>query len=183
MTELSTPYGWTSPEPESVSYEFGEARYGTAPNEIPANATGSEGGEDDKHSRYVDPEGPYGAANVKSGTPSSYGNTGDYKPKKGDKDTHDTGTIDLPLAHVVVENGTQSGRNYYLVHDTAKDKFYTVIPSFRENQEYRSTPKGNRTDALGDAYRVLSASLPDSALAQLRERFPEQTAVSNVYDR
>lgn len=180
MTEITAPYGWTAAE--SVSYEFGEARYGKGVNDIPANATGEEGGEDDKHSKYVDPDGPYGAAKVEGGIPSSYGNTDGYKPKKDEKDTHDTGTISLPLAHVVVENGTQSGRNYYLVHNTKDDKFYTVIPSFKENQEYRSTPKSNRTDALGDAYRVLSASLPDSALAQLRERFPEQTALSNVYD-
>lgn len=183
MTEqIVTPYGWTSPKPESVSYEFGEARYGTSVNDIPANATGEAGGEDDKHSKYVDPEGPYGAAKVKGGEPSNYGNTDGYKPEKDKKDVHDTGTIDLPLAHVVVENGTQSGRNYYLVHNTKDDKFYTVIPSFKEDQEYRSTPKPNRTDALGDAYRVLSASLPDSALAQLRDRFPEQISLPNVYD-
>jgi hypothetical protein len=42
--------------------------------------------------------------------------------------------------------------------------------------------KTTRTEALGEAYRVLGASLPDSAMAQLRERFPEKTALSNVYD-
>jgi hypothetical protein len=40
--------------------------------------------------------------------------------------------------------------------------------------------KSDRIGALADVYRVLSASLPDSALAQLRERFPETLALPSV---
>ncbi len=174
----AAPYGWTALE--SPTYDFGEARFGTPPNKIPSNQIGK--GEDAMHSEDADPEGSYGAAKVSGGLKSSYGNTDDYKPEGGGEGPGDVGTLDLPFAHVTVENGHQNGRNYYLVHDTKEDKFYTVIPSFKENKEYRSTPKSNRTDALGDAYRVLSASLPDSALAQMRKRFPETPILSNIYD-
>lgn len=69
-----------------------------------------------------------------------------------------------------------------MVKDIKSEKYYAVIPNFKESEEYRSPMKTTRTEALGEAYRVLGASLPDSAMAQLRERFPEKTALSNVYD-
>lgn len=170
------PYGWTSPDPENISYEFGEPRYGTGANDIPANPTGESGGEDDKHSRYVSPDSEYGAAKVKEGL-GNYGNTDDYKPKKSDKDPADTGTIDLPIGHMVIEDGLVHGKPYYLVKDLKSEKMYSVVPNFKEGQTYKSGMKSDRTSALQDAFRVLSASLPESALAQLRERYPESLAL------
>lgn len=132
----STPHGWT--ELENPTYEFGEARFGTPPNDIPSNQIGK--GEDAMHSEDADPEGSYGAAKVEGGLKSSYGNTDDYKPKGGGEGPGDTGTLNLPVGHVTVENGYQSGRNYFLVHDTKEDKYYTVIPSFKENKETSLLP-------------------------------------------
>jgi hypothetical protein len=172
------PYGWNSLDPESVSYEFGEARYGKSVNDIPANEIGN-GGEDDKHSAYVDPDGSFGAAKVAEGL-GNYGNTDDYSPEGGSADPGDTGTLDLPHGHMVIENGVASGRNYYLVQDIDTKKFYTVVPNFKEGKQYKSPMHGDRVRALSDAYNVLSATLPDSALAQLRQRFPETPALENV---
>jgi hypothetical protein len=184
MTEDTlVPYGWNSIDPQKVSYEFGEARYGTSANDIPANATGEEGGEDDYHSTNVDPDGKFGAAKVEGGLKSGYGNTDDYKPKTGDKDPRDVGTIRLPVGHVVLEDGEHQGRNYYLAQDIKSGKFYTVIPNYKEGEEFKSPMKTNRTDAMGEAYRALNASLPDSALAQFKKRFPETEALTNVYDK
>lgn len=181
MTEIApVPYGWTSPDPQTVSYDFGEARYGTAPNEIPASATGEAGGEDDKHSRHVDPDGPYGAAKTGGGAKSSYG--GEETPDGPEGSApKGVGTVDIPFGHRVVEHGNQNFRDYYLVHDVPEDKYYVVIPHFDEKgAEYRSGSKADRVKALSDAYRVLNASLPESALAQLRERTPETVALSSV---
>jgi len=181
MTDIAAvPYGWTSPDPESVSYEFGEAKFGTGPNDIPANPTGDAGGEDEYHSESVAADSDRGPAKVGGGEKSSYGGTDDYKPEAGDKEPGDTGTIDLPIGHIVTENGVVQGRNYYLVRDIKTEKVYGVVPNFKEGEQYKTGMKSDRTSALADVYRVLSASLPDSALAQLRERFPETTAPPSV---
>lgn len=178
MSEIvHIPYGWTSPDPSEISYEFGEAKFGTAPNDIKANP---KGGEDDYHSPDVDPDSKFGATTVKGG--ANYGGTEDYKPESSGDSPGDVGVINLPIGHVVTESGQQQGRNYYLVKDIKSEKYYSVIPNFKEKAEYRSPMKTTRTEALGEAYRVLGASLPDSAMAQLRERFPEKTALDNVYD-
>lgn len=177
-----TPYGWTALDPETISYEFGEAKFGKAPNDIPANPTGEEGGEDQYHSESVPADSDRGPAKVGGGEKSSYGNTDDYRPEAGDKDPGDVGTIDLPVGHIVTENGVVQGRNYYLVRDIKSEKFYGMVPNFHEGKQYKTGMKTDRTSALADVYRVLSASLPDSALAQLRERFPETPALPNVYD-
>ena len=182
MTDNSTaPYGWTALDPESVSYDFGEPRFGTGPNDIPANDTGTDGKsqEDEYHSVDVSPDSK-GVAKTGGGEKSSYGGTGDYKPEAGSKDPGDTGTLDLPVGHIVVENGMASSRNYYLVQDIKTEKFYTVVPNYKDGEQYESPMRADRTSALADAYRVLAASLPDSALAQLRERFPETPALNNV---
>lgn len=176
------PYGWTSPDPKTISYEFGEAKFGTGPSDIPANPTGSAGGEDEYHSDYVAADSDRGPAKTSGGEKSSYGNTDDYRPESGDKDPGDTGTIDLPVGHIVTEDGVVQGRHYYLVRDIKTEKIYGVVPNFKEGEQYKTGMKPDRTSALGDVYRVLSASLPDSALAQLRERFPETPALPNVYD-
>lgn len=173
---LITPYGWTSPDPETVSYEFGEARYGTAPNDIPSNATGDAGGEDDKHLKHVDPDGPYGAAKVGSGLKSSYG--GETGPDLDGEPPRDIGTIEIPFGHRVVEHGHQNYRDYHLVHVVGEDKYYVVIPNVDgKGSEYRSGRKNDRVAALSEAYRILSASLPDSALGQLSQRTPESVAL------
>lgn len=179
--QISPPYGWKSLDPEEVSYEFGEARFGTGPNDIPANKTGTDGKsqEDEYHSVDVSPDSS-GVAKTGGGEKSSYGNTDDYRPEAGSKEPGDTGTLDLPVGHIVVENGMASGQNYYLVQDIKTEKFYTVVPNYRGGEQYKSPMKSDRTSALSDAYRVLAASLPDSSLAQLRERFPETPALPNV---
>jgi hypothetical protein len=182
MTDNNTaPYGWTALDPESVSYDFGEARFGKGPNDIPVNDTGTDGKsqEDEYHSVDVSPDSA-GVAKTGGGEKSSYGGTDDYRPEAGSKDPGDTGSLDLPVGHVVVENGMASSRNYYLVQDIKTEKYYTVVPNYKDGQQYKSPMRADRTSALADAYRVLSASLPDSALAQLRERFPETLALNNV---
>jgi hypothetical protein len=178
--EFMPPHGWASVE--NPTYDFGEARYGTGPEDIPSNPVGEGNGEVDSHLKYVDPEGKFGAAKVGGGEKSSYGNEDNYKPKAGEKDVKDTGVLDLPPGHVVIESGNQAGRNYYLVQEIDSKKYYTVIPNFKEGEQYKSPLKPDRTSALGEAYRVISAALPDDALAQLRQRFPETPALKNVYD-
>jgi len=180
MTD-NTPYGWNALDKESVVYEFGEAKFGTGPNDIPANHTGTDGKsqEDEYHSTDVSPNSA-GVAKTEGGEKSSYGNNDDYKPESGSKDPGDTGTLDLPVGHVVIENGVASSRNYYLVQDIKTEKFYVVVPNYKNGEQYKSSMKSDRTSALSDAYRVLAARLPDSALAQLRERFPETPALKNV---
>lgn len=182
MTD-NTPYGWTSLDPEKVSYEFGEARFGTGPNDIPANQTGTDGKsqESDSHMKYTDPDGEFGAAKVTGGTKQRYGGEGEEKPPEG-KDPGSIGTIDTPFAHAVVEHGNQNFRDYYLVHDTKTDKFYGVIPNFDGAEEHRTVSKSTRTDALNEIYRVLSASLPADSIAQLLKRNPESLALQNTYD-
>lgn len=174
MSEFEKPHGWKSPDPETISYEFGEAKFGDGPNDIPANKIGE--GEDDYHSRYVSPDSPHGAAKVAEGK-GNYGNTDDYKPEKSDKDPSNVGSIDLPVGHIVLEDGIVQGRTYYLVQDIKTSKMYTVVPDLKPGETYKSGMKGDRTSALEDAYRVLSATLPESALAQLRQRFPESLAM------
>lgn len=176
-TEFEKPYGWTVQE--SPSYDFGEAKFGKSVNDIPANPTGDQGGEKDSHSQCVDPDGEYGAAKVQPGL-GRYVETDEsklYKPESSEKDPAHTGSLDLPLGHTVIEDGVQQNKNYYLVVDIKSEKFYTVIPEFKEGQTYKSPMRDNRTEALNDAYRLLSASLPDDALAQLRQRFPETPAL------
>lgn len=173
MSEFEKPYGWSSPDPKTVSYEFGEARYGTGPNEIPANEIGV--GEDSYHSQYVAPDSEHGAAKVEQGK-GNYGNNEDYKPEKSSKDPGNVGSINLPIGHIVLEDGIVQGRTYYLVQDIQTGKMYTVVPDLKPGETYKSGMKGDRTSALEDAYRVLSATLPESALAQLRQRFPESLA-------
>ena len=181
MTDNETlPYGWTSLERESVSYDYGEAKFGTGPNDIPANPTGEAGGEDEYHSESVPADSERGPAKVTGGEKSSYGGNDEYKPERGSKDPGDVGTIDLPTGHIVTENGIVQGRNYYLVRDIKTEKVYGVVPNFKEGQQYKTGMKSDRAGALSDVYRVLSATLPDSALAQLRERFPETLALPSV---
>ena len=177
----NVPYGWKSLDPESISYDFKEARFGDGVNDIPANETGTDGRslEDEYHSIDVSPDSA-GVAKTEGGMKSSYGGEGDYKPEAGDNDPGDTGSLDLPLGHVVVENGMASSRNYYLVQDIKTEKFYTVVPNYKDGKQYKSPMRGDRTSALSDAYRVLAASLPDSALAQLRQRFPETPSLPDV---
>lgn len=181
MTDTaSVPYGWTSPDPDTITYDFGEAKFGTGPNDIPANPTGDAGGEDEYHSESVPADSDRGPAKVTGGEKSSYGGTSDYKPEADDKGPGDTGTLDLPVGHVVTENGVVQGRNYYLVRDIKTEKVYGVVPNFKEGEQYKTGMKSDRTSVLSDVYRVLSASLPDSSLAQLRERFPETLALPSV---
>lgn len=178
---MDAPYGWKSLDPESVTYEFGEAKFGTGPNDIPSNPTGSAGGEDEYHSSDVAADSERGPAKVTGGN-GSYGGTDDYRPEAGDKDPGDTGTIDLPVGHIVTEDGMAQGRKYYVVQDIKSEKYYGVVPNFKEGKQYKSGMKPDRTSAVGDVFRALSATLPDSALAQLRERYPETPALPNVYD-
>lgn len=181
MEELVKPYGWTAPDPTEVAYDFGEARYGSGPDDIPANDTGTDGKsqEDEYHSRWVSPDSA-AVAKTPDSSREGYGNTDKYRPQGGEADPGDVGTLDLPMGHMVIENGIASGHNYYLVRDIDTKKFYTVVPNFKEGQTYTSPMRVDRTSALADAYRVLASSLPDSALAQLRQRFPETPALEDV---
>ena len=130
--------------------------------------------EDEYHTNghyYNDPDGEFGAAKVGSGLESSFGGTHDESPKGSD--TKGVGVIDIPKGHIVVEDGTQNYRKYYLVHDDESDKFYVVIPNAKGEKEYRGPKRSLKSAALEDGYKVLNVSLPDDALAQLRRRSPE----------
>jgi hypothetical protein len=165
MEEIKIPQGWSS---------YSEPNYGKSPNEIPSNPLGN--GESDSHSRYVDPEGEFGAAKTGSASDNYGGSSCDYKPVGDNPPGNGVGQLNLPQSHVVVEDGVQNHRVYYLVRDEESDKFYSVVPDPKgdgSSPEYRGSPKNNRAEALQDAYRLLSATLPESALSQLRERFPE----------
>jgi hypothetical protein len=130
--------------------------------------------EDEYHtngSYYNDPDGKFGAAKVGGGNKSSFGGTNEESPK-GDA-PKGVGSIDIPQGHIVVEEGTQNFRTYYLVHDDESDKFYVVIPNAKGEKEYRGPKRTLKSAALEDGYKVLNISLPEDAWAQLRRRSPE----------
>ena len=134
---------------------------------------GPQTGEDDYHSKYVDPDGKFGATKTE-GTGSSYGGEGTNQVEPEGSDPYDVGQLHLNEGEVVVEDGRQRGYHYYLVTHPDKEYFYSVIPKLRGNKEtYKSPHKSTRKDALEAAYKVLNVVLPPSVSDQMHYVYPE----------
>lgn len=134
---------------------------------------GPQTGETDSHSRFVDPNGPYGA------TDSSTPNVSSYKADNQDRynpEGSEPRTVAQPTCEEneqVQEDGVINDRQYFLIFNTESQMFHVYIPELEPNQPYTGPKKSNRADALEAAFKVLNLRLPTCALAQLRERFPE----------
>lgn len=135
---------------------------------------GPQTGEDEYHSKYVDPEGKSGGVIPSGGEKPSYsGEEGDQVEPEGDE-PYDVGQLHLEDKEVVVEDGRQRGYHYYLVTHPDKEYFYSVIPKVRGTKEtYRSPHKSTRKEALEAAYKVLNVSLPQSISDQMHYIYPE----------
>lgn len=135
---------------------------------------GPQSGEDDYHSKYVDPEGKFGTAKVTGGEKASYaGEEGSQEEPEGSH-PYDVGQLHLEDKEVVVEDGRQRGYHYYLVTHPDKEYFYSVIPKLRGNKEtYKSPHKATRKEALEAAYKVLNVTLPASISDQMHYIYPE----------
>lgn len=133
-------------------------------------------GEDDYHSRFVDPEGPFGAAKVGGGdgVNSSYQAPHDEDLNPKGKPPYDIGQLHVAPGEVVVEQGVQHRRSYYLVMNPDEEYFYSVIPKVKSTgEEYRSPHKRTRSEALEAAYKVLNVILPESISDQMHYTYPE----------
>lgn len=135
---------------------------------------GPQSGEDDYHSKYVDPSGKYGAAKVEGGSSSSYEGPHDKDMNPDGKPSYDVGQLHVAPGEIVVEQGVQHRRPYYLVNNPDEEYFYSVVPKVKSTaEEYRSPRKRTRSEALEMAYKVLNATLPDSISDQMHYVYPE----------
>lgn len=160
--DFSVPVGWSVAEYSEKNAEY--------------VAPGPQTGEDDYHSQYVDPKSKFGATDVKLDKTTSYENTSGSRDEPEGNASKGVGQVDLEPGEMVVEDGEQNYRNYYLVRNEEDDKYFVVVPQAKDGEkdtEYRGPKRSNRVDALQDAYRILNANLPKSMLAQLRMRVPE----------
>jgi hypothetical protein len=160
--ELRVPEGW-----DVLEYQEGKAPkiYGAEP--------GPQTGEDEYHSQYVDPEGAYGAAKV-GGAEDSYQGPHDKDMNPEGKPGYDVGQLHVEPGEVVVEQGVQHRRPYYLVTNPDEEYFYSIVPKVKSTaEEYRSPRKRTRSEALEMAYKVLNATLPESVSDQMHYTYPE----------
>ena len=160
--ELRVPEGW-----DVLEYQEGKAPkiYGAEP--------GPQTGEDEYHSQYVDPEGAYGAAKV-GGAEDSYEGPHDKDMNPEGKPGYDVGQLHVEPGEVVVEQGVQHRRPYYLVTNPDEEYFYSIVPKVKSTaEEYRSPRKRTRSEALEMAYKVLNATLPESVSDQMHYTYPE----------
>lgn len=169
--EIKIPEGWRQ---NSASFADG----GKAP-EIYGAEPGPQTGEDDMHSKYTDPNGPYGAAKVGGGTPASYEGPHDKDMNPDGDPSYDVGQLHVEPGEVVVEQGVQHRRPYYLVTSPDEEYFYSVIPKVKSNaEEYRSPHKRTRSEALEAAYKVLNATLPEALGDQMHYVYPESEFIT-----
>lgn len=160
--ELRIPDGW-----DVLEYQEGKAPkiYGAEP--------GPQTGEDEYHSQYVDPEGAYGAAKV-GGAEDSYESPHDKDMNPEGKPGYDVGQLHVEPGEIVVEQGVQHRRPYYLVTSPDEEYFYSIVPKVKSTaEEYRSPRKRTRSEALEMAYKVLNATLPESVSDQMHYTYPE----------
>lgn len=137
---------------------------------------GPQTGEDDYHSKYVDPNSKFGAADTPRGSSDhcSYGGEEANQQEPEGSHPYDVGQLHLEDKEVVVEDGRQRGYHYYLVTHPDEEYFYSVIPKLRGNKEtYKSPHKSTRKEALEAAYKVLNVTLPASVSDQMHYRYPE----------
>lgn len=175
--ELIIPEGW-----RTVDYAEPGADTGKTEKNVELIDPGPIGqGEDDYHSKYVDPEGTYGAAKVTGGTPASYEGPHDKDQNPEGKPGYDIGQLHVEPGEVVVEQGVQHRRAYYLVMNPDEEYFYSVIPKVKSTaEEYKSPHKRTRSEALEAAYKVLNAVLPESVSDQMHYMYPESEIVKST---
>lgn len=167
--KLQIPEGWSK-----ANYAEPGADTGKVKKNIELVRPGPQSGEDDYHSKYVDPEGKFGAAKVGGGEPASYQGPHDVDMNPGGEPAYDVGQLHVAPGEVIVEQGVQHRRTYYLVMNPEEEYFYSVVPKVKSNaKEYRSPQKRTRSEALELAYKVLNATLPDSISDQMHYIYPE----------
>lgn len=167
--ELVVPEGW-----EVSSY----AESGKTNKNLGLVKPGAQSGEDDYHSKYVNPEGAFGAAKVGGGEKPSYEGPHDLDSNPEGKPGYDVGQLHVAPGEVVVEQGVQHRRSYFLVTHPDEEYFYSVVPKAKSNaEEYRSPRKRTRSEALELAYKVLNATLPESLSDQMHYTYPESEIV------
>jgi hypothetical protein len=174
--ELRVPEGW-----QIANHAEPGADTGKQSKNLELITPGPQGqGEDDYHSQHVDPEGPFGAAKV-GGAEQSYEtqpHSKDYDPK-GDP-SYDIGQLHVEPGEMVVEQGVQHRRPYYLVTNPDEEYFYSVIPKVKSTaEEYRSPHKRTRSEALEAAYKVLNVVLPESISDQMHYTYPESEIIKS----
>jgi hypothetical protein len=167
--EIIVPDGW-----EVSSYAEPGADTGKQSKNLELVRPGPQSDEDDYHSQYVDPEGSFGAAKVGGGEKPSYEGPHDKDMNPEGKPSYDVGQLHVEPGEIVVEQGVQHRRPYYLVTSPDEEYFYSIVPKVRSNsEEYRSPHKRTRSEALEMAYKVLNATLPESVSDQMHYTYPE----------
>lgn len=169
---ISVPEGWKPLDYTELSRDSGKPEKNL--ELITPGPIGKD--ETDYHSQYVSPESEFGAVSSGTGERSSYGGEGtdQEKPESG-PDLRDVGQIQLEDGEHIVEDGMQKGYHYYLVANSDKEYFYSVIPKLRNSKEaYKSPHKTDRKDALEAAYKIFNVTLPESVGDQMHYRYPER---------
>lgn len=171
--ELHIPEGWVA-----ANYAEPGSDTGKTNKNLGLVEPGPQTGEDDYHSKYVDPEGKFGATSVEGGEPSSYEGPHDKDLNPEGKAGYDVGQLHVAPGEIVVEQGVQHRRPYYLVTHPDEEYFYSVVPKVKStSEEYRSPRKRTRSEALEMAYKVLNATLPESVSDQMHYTYPETEIV------
>lgn len=134
-------------------------------------APGPQTGEDDYHSKEVDPSSKFGAVDSSTPNHASYKAESPYTPEGTDPRT--TAQPPLEENETVVESHILNDREYFLVYNVETEKFHVFIADVEPGQSYTSPKKGTRSEALEQAYKVLNSKLPTCAMAQLTRRSPE----------
>jgi hypothetical protein len=174
--ELTIPEGW-----RAANYAEPGADTGKQEKNLELVSPGPQTGEDDMHSKYTDPEGAYGAAKVTGGTPASYEGPHNKDQNPEGKAPYDIGQLHVEPGEIVVEQGVQHRRPYYLVMNPDEEYFYSVIPKVKSTaEEYKSPHKRTRSEALEAAYKVLNAVLPESVSDQMHYMYPESEIVKST---
>lgn len=171
---LSIPNGWKLLDYTELSKDSGKPEKNL--ELIEPGPIGK--GETDYHSKYVDPESTFGAAKASGGTPSSYEGLHDKAQNPEGEPGYDIGQLHIAPGEIVVEQGVQHRRPYYLVMNPEEETFYSVIPKVKSDaEEYRSPKKRTRSEALEATYKVLNVVLPESISDQMHYVYPESEVV------
>lgn len=175
---ISVPDGW-----QVANHAEPGADTGKVEKNVELVRPGPQTGEDDYHSKYVNPDGKFGAAKV-GGAEDSYGGTFDKDSAPEGDPPFDVGQLNLAQGEEIVEQGVQHRRVYYLVMNPEEEYFYSVVPKVKSDaKEYRSPHKRTRSEALELAYKVLNATLPDSISDQMHYIYPESEIIKSTASR
>lgn len=163
--ELQIPEGWGVRDYAEPGTDTGKTK-----KNLELVRPGPQSGEDDYHSKYVDPEGEFGAA--KTPAPEQVSHAKYSTPEGGPG--YDVGQLHIEPGEVIVEQGVQHQRPYYLITHPDNEYFYSIVPKTKStSKEYKSPHKRNRSEALEMAYKVLNATLPSSISDQMHYVYPE----------